>query len=85
MESLWIHNPFSFDILKVRNNDSAKDDFIDFQEVPRMKDNFEMAGMDVKQFWCEQTPAYPSFGPRTMNVLVPFITMYLCETDSLHY
>ena len=37
-------------------------DIVDFQEDPRMKDNFERAGMDVKQFWCEQIPAYPKLG-----------------------
>lgn len=37
--------------------------------------------MDVKQFWYEQIPAYPSLAVRAMNVLVPFTTTYLCETD----
>ena len=54
MESVWIQNPFSFDISTMSDNDSAKDDFIDFQEDPRKKADFEKAGLDVKQFWCER-------------------------------
>ncbi|XP_039608829.1 protein ZBED8-like [Polypterus senegalus] len=80
MESVWIQNPFSFDISRLSNNDSAKDDFIDFQEDPKMNTNFKRAGMDVQQFWCEQIPAYASLEMRAMNVLAPFTTTYLCET-----
>ena len=50
MESVWIHNSFSFNIPRLSDYDSAKDDFIDFRDDPRMKDNFERAGMNVKQF-----------------------------------
>ncbi len=53
---------------------------IEFQENPRKKADFERAGMDVKQFWCEQISAYPSLAIRAMHVLVPFTTTYLCET-----
>lgn len=80
MESVWIHNPFSFDTSTMSDNDPAKDDFIDFQEDPRKKADFEKTGLDVKQFWCEQMAAYPSLAIRAMNVLVPFTTTYLCET-----
>ena len=59
------------------DNDSAKDDFIDFQEDPRKKAEFERAVMDVKQFWCEQIAAYPNLAMRAMNVLVPFTSTYL--------
>ncbi|XP_059097468.1 protein FAM200C-like [Tigriopus californicus] len=79
MESVWIQNPFSFDVSRLSDNDLAKDDFIEFQEDPRKKADFERAGMDVKQFWCEQISAYPSLAMRAMNVLVPFTTTYLCE------
>ncbi len=64
----------------MRDNDLSKDDFIEFQENPRKKADFERAGMDVKQFWCEQISAYPSLAIRAMHVLVPFTTTYLCET-----
>lgn len=47
MESVWIQNPFSLDISTMSDNDSAKDDFIDFQEDPRKKVDFEKAGLDV--------------------------------------
>ncbi len=80
MESSWIQNPFSFDISRMSDNDLSKDDFIEFQENPRKKADFERAGMDVKQFWCEQISAYPSLAIRAMHVLVPFTTTYLCET-----
>lgn len=80
MESVWIQNPFSFDILRLRDSDSAIDDFIDFQEDPRKKADFERAGMDVKQFWCEQIAPYPNLAMRALKVLVPFTTTYLCET-----
>ena len=79
MESVWIQNPFSFDISRLSDNDSAKEDFIDFQEDVRKKADFERAGMGVKQFWCDQIEAYPSGAVRAMNVLVPFTTTYLCE------
>ena len=82
---LWVlvfilSNPFSFDISRLSDSDLAKDDFIEFQEDPRKKADFERAGMDVKQFWCEQISAYPSLAMNAMNVLVPFTTTYLCET-----
>ena len=75
-----LSNPFSFDISRLSDSDLAKDDFIEFQEDPRKKADFERAGMDVKQFWCEQISAYPSLAMNAMNVLVPFTTTYLCET-----
>ncbi|XP_068209156.1 protein FAM200C-like [Palaemon carinicauda] len=77
MESVWIQNPFSFDVSRLSDNDIAKDDFTEFQEDPRKKADFERAGMDVKQFWCEQISAYLSLTIRAMNVLVPFTTTYL--------
>ncbi|XP_068209209.1 protein FAM200C-like [Palaemon carinicauda] len=79
MESVWIQNPFSFDVSRLSDNDIAKDDFTEFQEDPRKKADFKRAGMDVKQFWCEQISAYPSLAIRAMNVLVPYTTTYLCE------
>ena len=79
MYSVWIQNPFSFDLSRLSDNDLAKDDFIEFQEDPRKKADFERAGMDVKQFWCEQISAYPSLAMRALKVLVPFTTTYLCE------
>uniref|UniRef100_UPI00358EE44E probable RNA-binding protein 46 n=1 Tax=Myxine glutinosa TaxID=7769 RepID=UPI00358EE44E len=80
MESVWIQNPFSFDISTMSDNDLVKDDLIEFQEDQRKKADFGKAGLDFKQFWCEQIAAYPSLAKRAMNVLVPFTTTYLCET-----
>uniref|UniRef100_UPI0035900B4B protein FAM200C-like n=1 Tax=Myxine glutinosa TaxID=7769 RepID=UPI0035900B4B len=78
-ESVWIHNPFSFYISTISDNDLVKDDLIEFQEDQRKKADFGKAWLDFKQFWCEQIAAYPSLVKRATNVLVPFTTMYLCE------
>lgn len=64
----------------MNDSDLSKDDFIEFQEDPRKKADFERAGMDVKQFWGGQISGYPSLAIRAMHVLVPFTTTYLCET-----
>uniref|UniRef100_UPI00358FFC58 probable RNA-binding protein 46 n=1 Tax=Myxine glutinosa TaxID=7769 RepID=UPI00358FFC58 len=51
-ESVWIQNPFSFDIYTMSDNDLVKDELIEFQEDQRKKADFGKAGLDFKQFWC---------------------------------
>ena len=62
--------------MRLRVNDSVKDDFIDFHKDPKIKDNFERAGMDIQQFWSEQIPTFPSLAVMAMHVLVPFTVVW---------
>ena len=36
--------------------------------------------MELTTFWCHQLNVFPLLAERALNVVVPFVTKYLCES-----
>ena len=36
--------------------------------------------MELDEFWCKMVQTYPTLAKRAFQVIVPFVTTYLCES-----
>ena len=65
-------NPSIIDV-----NDEAKEEFVDLRTKSVLKSQFQTDTLD--EFWCSQVHSFPLLTKRAMNMLIPFVTTYVCE------
>ena len=74
----WVHQPFSYDTYyNSRYKKSIHDDIIELQESEVKKRDFNATNLQA--FWCQQIENYPLIAKVALEVLMPFVTTYLCE------
>jgi hypothetical protein len=71
-----IRNPFIIKINEVSDNN--QENLIELQNDRNCKDTFE-SGMNIEEFCCKKTIAYPKLREIALRYLVMFSTTYLCE------
>ena len=74
----WIRDPFLFNLDSIEDGDMAKDELIELKGNQKVKMEFD--SMELTTFWCHQLKVFPLLTERALNVVVPFVTTYLCET-----
>ncbi|KAI6647718.1 Protein ZBED8-like [Oopsacas minuta] len=70
--------PFSTDVNSIDDSGLAKDDIIDLKTKEML--HCEFNSKSLEEFWCSLTQAYPRLAKRAMKALIPFATIYLCES-----
>ena len=76
MES-WIINLFKFNVDKLPDDASNKEDLINLKEIGNMKMKFE--SMVLENFGSKRLETYSKLAEKTQVVLLTFSTDYLCE------
>lgn len=76
-QETWVRSPFLIDFEKIDDKDLVKDDLIDLRSTEVLRAEFD--AKNLADFWCHLAPAYSRLSQRTMSVLIPFPTTYLCE------
>ncbi|GFT26902.1 protein ZBED8 [Nephila pilipes] len=77
-DELWIRNPFLCDIDCIDDMDLAKDELIDLKTKSLLKMDFD--SKTLGEFWSSLREAYPLLVKRAMAAIIPFATVYLCES-----
>ena len=62
---------------EVDDDDPGKDELIEMQSSAALRHRFEVE--TPGKFWGSLIEAYPLLSQRSFNVIVPFVTTYLCE------
>ena len=73
----WIIRPFATELSEMKDDDPAIDELIDLQSSATLREEFEKVGVD---FWVKLADSFPLLTQRAFQVLVPFVTTYLCES-----
>lgn len=73
----WVRNPFLLDLNSISDDNLCKDDLIDLRSKELLR--LEFYSKSVEEFWCSQCLTYPSLAKQAIDVLLPFVTTYLCE------
>ena len=74
----WIVRPFTTKLSDIDDDDLGKDELIEMQSSSGLRQRFEVE--TPGQFWGSLTEAYPLLSQRALQVIVPFVTTYLCES-----
>lgn len=77
-DEMWIRNPFLCDIDCIDDLNIAKDELIDLRTKSLLRMDFN--SKTLGEFWCSVKEAYPLLVRRAMDAIIPFATVYLCET-----
>jgi len=75
----WMQDPFIFNLHSMDDNDQMKDDLIKMKASSKIKMEFDSMQLDA--FWCAQLNTFPQLAKKALEILVPFATTYLCETE----
>ena len=59
-------------------DDLAKDDLIELRTMQMLRSKF--SSKNFVQFWCSLAKAYAHLVKRSMVAVIPFNTIYLCES-----
>ena len=73
----WVRQPFSYDTTTADINCPYTDDIIELQESEVKKHDFNTTNLQT--FRCQQIEGYPLIAKVALEVLMPFVTTYLCE------
>ena len=73
----WVRRPFSYDTTTADVNSLYTDDIIELQESEVKKRDFNTTNLQT--FWCHQIEGYPLIAKVALEILMPFVTTYLCE------
>ena len=73
----WVRQPFSYDTRTADINSPYTDDIIELQESEVKKRDFNTTNFQT--FWCQQIEGYSLIAKIALEVLMPFVTTYLCE------
>ncbi|XP_077974121.1 protein FAM200C-like [Styela clava] len=73
----WVRQPFTFSVDKADVNDKYLDEIIELQQSQVQQQLFRTT--TLSKFWCHQIVAYPLLAKRALEILIPFVTTYLCE------
>ena len=74
---VWVRQPFSYDTTTAAINNPYTDDIIELQESEVKKGDFNTT--NLQRFWCQQIEGYYLIAKVALEVLMPFVTTYLCE------
>ena len=77
-QDTWIRYPFTVSLEQLSDNDLAKDELLDLRNNKKLSADFE--SMELNQFWCKLGELFPTLTKRAYQVLIPFVTTYLCES-----
>ena len=73
----WIRQPFTFSVDKADVNDKYLDEIIKLQQSQVQQQLFRTTVLST--FWCQQIIDYLLFAEKALEILIPFITIYLCK------
>ena len=74
----WIVRPFTTKLSDIDDDDLGKDELIEMQSSSDLRQRFEVE--TPGQFWGSLTEAYLLLSQRALQVIVPFVTTYPCES-----
>ncbi|KAG7178162.1 Zinc finger BED domain-containing protein 5-like 3, partial [Homarus americanus] len=77
-ERKLVRNPFSDTLDIAAIPDDGQDEFLDFKNEFVARDLYEVKYLTV--FWCSMYQSYPKVSEIALRVLLPFSTIYLCES-----
>ena len=72
-----MRQPFAFSVATADAQDEFLDEIIELQESQIQQQLFKTEKLST--FWCHQIEAYPYLVKKALDVLIPFVTTYLCE------
>ena len=73
----WIQNHFLVNSSLISDLDEAKEEFVEIRTKSVIKSKFQSD--NLAEFWCSQVDSYPILAKRAMNMLIPFVTTYVCK------
>ncbi|XP_067125080.1 protein FAM200C-like [Centruroides vittatus] len=73
----WVRQPFTFDVEKTDVNDTYLDEIIEIQQSQVQQQLFKTT--TLSSFWCHQIVTYFAIAKKALEILIPFVTTYLCE------
>lgn len=73
----WVRQPFTFDVEKTDVNDTYLDEIIEIQQSQVQQQLFKTT--TLSSFWCHQIVTYSAIAKKALEILIPFVTTYLCE------
>ena len=73
----WVRQPFTFSVATADVNDEYLDEIIELQQSQVQRQLFRTTTLST--FWCHQIAAYPLISKNALEILIPFVTTYLCE------
>ena len=75
----WIHNPFLPNLQKPECMSKDIDEsLLEMSSGTSMESLFKTTPLN--DFWCRIRDEYPMLAKMALNILLPFSTIYLCET-----
>ncbi|XP_045120467.1 protein ZBED8-like [Portunus trituberculatus] len=77
----WVRQPFTFSVATTDVNDEYLDEIIELQQSQVQQQLFRTTTLST--FWCHQIVAYPLIAKKALEILIPFVTTYLCEQSFL--
>ena len=72
-----VRQPFTFRVDKADVNDKYLHEIIELQQSQVQQQFFTTT--TLLTFWCHQIVAYPLLPKKALEILIPFVTTYLCE------
>ncbi|KAF2352848.1 hypothetical protein FHG87_016390 [Trinorchestia longiramus] len=73
----WVRQPFTFTVATADVNDEYLNEIIELQESQVQQQLFRTTTLST--FWCHQIVAYPFIAEKALEIVIPFVTTYLCE------
>ena len=73
----WIRQPFTFSVDKADVNDKYLDEIIELQQSQVQQQLFRTTTLST--FWCHQIVAYLLLLKKALEILISFVTTYLCK------
>ena len=73
----WIRQPFTFSVDKADVIDKYLDEIIELQQSQVQQQLFRTTMLST--FLCHQIVAFPLLPKKALEILISFVTMYLCE------
>ena len=74
----WIINPYSFNLNHISDDESLKDELIEFCMDRFLKMQFE--SKTLEEYWCCSMNIFIKLSEKALSTLIPFATTYLCES-----
>ncbi|KAK3865664.1 hypothetical protein Pcinc_028758 [Petrolisthes cinctipes] len=76
----WVTQPFTFSFATADVIDEYLDEIIELQQSQVQQQLFRTTTLST--FWCHQIVVYPLIAKKALEILIPFVTTYLCEQSS---
>ena len=68
---------FMFSVVTADVNDEYLDEMIELRQSQVQEQLFRTTTLSM--FWCHQIVAYPLIAKKALEILIPFVTSYLCQ------